>query len=110
MKRIKQCRSCPWRVGCVPDRDIPNYSRELHERLNRTVISGIASLTAPVNRIMACHYSESGAEIPCAGWLANQIGDGNNIAMRLAILVGKMPVPETDGPQHEHFEETLGDD
>ena len=30
---VRQCRSCPWRVDCVPDRDIPNgYYRWLRDQ------------------------------------------------------------------------------
>lgn len=105
-KVIKQCKSCPWRVGCVPDRDIPNgYSCELHEGLRNTIASGIASIGA--SRAMACHYSKPGEEFACAGWLKNQLGVGNNIGVRLAVATGRMPAPEVDGPQHESFEDTL---
>lgn len=58
MKRtITQCKSCPWRVDCVPDRDIPNgYSESLHRRLSCTIASG-STLTAGGLKAMACHYS-----------------------------------------------------
>lgn len=104
--KLKQCKSCPWRVDCVPDKDIPNgYSAALHEKLRATIQSGFSSLTC--RRAMACHYSNPGEETPCAGWLQNQLGPGNNIGARLAVMTGKWPVPEVDGPQHESFEDTL---
>jgi hypothetical protein len=56
---------------------------------------------------MACHYSEPGKEIHCAGWLSNQLGVGNNIGVRLKVMSGAMPVPEVDGPQHMTFQATL---
>jgi hypothetical protein len=56
---------------------------------------------------MACHYSKPGEEFACAGWLANQLGSGNNIGVRLAVAQGHLPVPEIDGEQHERFEDTL---
>lgn len=45
MNTVTQCDSCPWRVSCDPERDIPNgYSVELHENLRDTITSGIDSL------------------------------------------------------------------
>ena len=103
---IKQCKSCPWRVGCDPEADIPNgYSRELHERL-RSTIAEPGSLTGTL-AAMACHYSPVGAEFPCAGWLHHQLGVGNNIALRIAVMTGRVPAPEVDGEQYGSFEETL---
>ena len=104
----KQCRSCPWRVDCVPERDIPRYDRELHKSLRGLIVSELASLRPGRMRVMACHYSEPGEEFACAGWLHYSIGPGNNIGVRLSVMRGAMPMPEVDGPQHETFEETLG--
>ncbi len=102
---VKQCRSCPWRVDCEPDNDIPGYSKELHEKLRNTISSGLASLRG--GRVMACHYSKPGTEFPCAGWLENQCGVGNNLWVRMAMARGQLPVPEIDGEQVETFEETI---
>jgi hypothetical protein len=88
-------------------RDIPNYKPEMHAGLTKTIQSGPESLFGTTRHIMACHYAKPEAEFPCAGWLANQIGPGNNLGMRLAVMTGKMPVPMTDGAQHERFEDTL---
>lgn len=106
---IKQCRSCPWRVDCDPLTDIPNgYSVDLHERLRDTIATpGVASLFESCERGMACHYSEVGNEIPCAGWLHHQLGAGNNIRVRLNVMRGTLPVPEVDGEQHPDFDSTL---
>lgn len=103
---IRQCPSCPWRIDCVPEQDIPNgYSCDLHEQLRSTIATDVRM--SPVLRIMACHYSQPGQEIPCAGWLFNQLGAGNNITVRLAVMRGDLPVPETDGEQHATFDDTL---
>ena len=103
----KQCKTCPWRVGVDPDRDIPGgYSRELHAGLRGTIADGAHLSSGPI-RVMACHYSPVGAERACAGWLHNQLGPGNSLAVRLAVFAGKMPGPEVDGPQHDTFEATL---
>jgi hypothetical protein len=104
---VKQCKTCPWRVGVDPVRDIPNgYSVALHEGL-RDTIAEPGALRPGSGRVMACHYSKVGAETPCAGWLSNQLGPGNNIGVRLAVMTGQMPAPEVDGPQHETFDDTL---
>lgn len=104
---VKQCKSCPWRVDCVPDRDIPHgYSRELHAVLART-IARPGDLRPGGIRAMACHYSKIGEKFPCTGWIENQIGDGNNIGLRMAVMTGRMPMPEVDGEQHERFDDTL---
>lgn len=109
-EKLQQCKSCPWRVDCVPDADIPGYSRELHEGLRDTIRDGLESIPgigANCSRAMACHYSKEGEEHACAGWIYNQLGPGNNIGVRLAVAAGRLPVPEIDGPQHDTFEETL---
>ena len=55
--------------------------------------------------IMACHEHH---KAHCIGWLANQLGPGNNIALRMQMLkcenVGKLKVI---GEQHKTFNETL---
>lgn len=104
---VHQCRSCPWRVDCVPDRDIPNgYSRELHEGL-RSTIAVPGSVFATNDAAMACHYSKVGEEFVCAGWLYHQIGDGNSIQARMNVMRGRLPVPRVDGQQHRTFDATL---
>lgn len=107
-KTVTQCKSCPWRVDCEPVKDIPNgYSVELHERLRKTIKSGLESIPSCAFEIMACHYSKTGDEHACAGWIHNQLGAGNNIGVRLAVMSGRLPVPEIDGEQHETFDDTL---
>jgi hypothetical protein len=105
---VHQCLSCPWRVDCDPEQDIPHgYSVELHKKLRSSIAEpGALNLFCPL-QVMACHYSEPGAEFPCAGWLHHQLGPGNNIALRLQVLRGQMPVPVVEGKQHPTFEATL---
>ena len=104
----RQCATCPWKVGTVPDRDIPNgYHVELHESLRGTIQTGLGSLFRSCRTAMACHYSKRGEEFVCAGWLHHQLGVGNNISVRLAVASRQLPVPEVDGDQHESFEATL---
>lgn len=96
MKCRVQCKACPWRKDVKPDRDIPGgYCVKKHERLQETVadkddVAGqVRSLASPL-RLMACHESpgeESRRQsFVCVGWLDNQLGVGNNIALRLRAL------------------------
>ncbi len=110
----KQCKACPWRTDVDPH-DIPNgYCPTLHADLADTIakpaetaIDLCAALRAPL-RIMACHESKIGREIPCVGWLANQLGPGNNIKLRLAARHDRSLTDfELVGEQHERFEDTL---
>ena len=104
----RQCATCPWKVGTVPDRNIPNgYSAKLHKSLRGTIQTGLDSLFRSCRTMMACHYSKPGEDFVCAGWLYNQLGVGNNISVRLSVATGRLPVPEVDGDQHESFEDTL---
>jgi hypothetical protein len=105
-KTITQCKSCPWRVDCEPDKDIPNgYCVELHASLRRTISEGVESIDNP--HMMACHYSKPGEEFACAGWIFNQAGVGNNVGVRLRLMRGDLPVPIVVGKQHETFADTL---
>lgn len=107
-----QCKKCPWRKDVDPN-EIPNgYSRDLHCGLADTIAEpGAMPHSVKVRwtlRIMACHESKVGKEIPCIGWLANQLGDGNNIPLRIAAM---RDISLTDfelvGEQHKRFEDTI---
>lgn len=102
----KQCAKCPWRIDVDP-LDIPDgYTVEKHKALTSTCGVGLESLRCL--KIMACHESKFGAEIPCVGWMANQLGEGNNLGLRLAVIDGKIDAKfELAGDQHGSLEETL---
>lgn len=104
-KRQKQCAKCPWKVGVDP-RTIPNgYSEARHKALRRTIAEDESLRPTPA---MACHDTPIGAERACVGWLHNQLGVGNNIALRLAVIVGQVDGDyELAGPQHATFDSTL---
>ena len=110
--RTKQCAKCPWRVDVDPN-DIPDgYCPTKHRRLESTIArQGDLNLYGPV-KMMGCHESELGAETPCVGWMANQLGAGNNIGLRLWAMKNLKARLELCGEQHECFEDTLpcGDD
>lgn len=109
MKPRRQCKKCPWKVGVNPF-DIPGeYCPDKHAALADTIADPEApyDLTVPL-RIMACHETGVDAELPCVGWLVNQMGDGNNIPLRLAVITGRIDANvRTIGPQHETLAATL---
>lgn len=54
---------------------------------------------------MACHESHAAH---CLGWLANQIGAGNNIPLRIRMMdCENAGAIKLRGEQHERFEDTL---
>lgn len=115
LKRLCQCAKCPWKVSTDPH-DIPHgYSPEKHKALACTIaepgaISATRSVVAGLDvlRAMACHESPEGDEAHCVGWLAHQLGPGNNIALRLAVRdCQNVQHIQLDGEQHERFEDTL---
>lgn len=104
LKRTTQCVKCPWRVDVDPH-DIPNgYDVEKHHRLGNTIAQGF-NLFDDTLHIMACHETHNAH---CIGWLVNQTGPGNNIALRMKMMsCGNARKVRTRGEQHETFEDTL---
>lgn len=105
-----QCKQCPWKKGSNP-RDIPGeYSEEKHHALTRTIAEpGV--LRGEGLRMMACHETPNGRELPCVGWLVQQLGPGNNLDLRLAVMQGRVDDNvKTVGPQHKYLEDTFPED
>lgn len=104
-KPRKQCAKCPWKKSTNPH-DIPNgYCETKHANLSNTIAQGVELRMLPM---MACHETKPGKELPCVGYLAHQLGPGNNIGLRLRVVTGQIDANiETVGPQHERFEDTL---
>jgi hypothetical protein len=98
---------CPWKQSTDPN-DIPNgYNEKLHEGLDRTIAEPGAFHGGDIH-VMACHETRTGAELPCVGWLAHQLGPGNNLALRMRVINKQIDGDvETVGPQHKRFEDTL---
>lgn len=103
----KQCEKCPWKVGSNP-RDIPgDYNEDKHRGLARTIAEP-GKFTLGGIHIMACHETPPGRELPCVGWLHNQLGVGNNLGLRMLAMQGKVSTHvRVVGRQHERFEDTL---
>lgn len=106
LKRTQQCAKCPWRVGVNPHQ-IPNgYSVEKHKALACTIArpADLGSIRGEA-RVMACHETD---DAHCVGWLAHQLGPGNNLGLRMQMLscenAGDIKLI---GEQHERFEDTL---
>ncbi len=110
-KKQIQCAKCPWKVSTDPH-EIPNgYDEDLHRQLAHTIAApaSLEGLTKCRVRVMACHETPPGNERHCVGWLANQLGPGNNLPLRMAVILKQIAVPDFElvGPQHERFEDTL---
>lgn len=106
IKPRRQCAKCPWKTSTDPC-DIPNgYDEGKHRALSSTIAEPGA--LRPDGLRMACHETPQGKELPCVGWLVNQLGPGNNIGLRFAVATGRIDGNvRTVGPQHERFEDTL---
>ena len=104
----KQCAKCPWRKDVNPF-DIPDgYCPMKHANLKETIADPEVIRISGDLRIMACHESKVGRESPCVGWLAHQLGPGNNLLLRLrAIGDPSLADLVLVGDQHETFEDTL---
>jgi hypothetical protein len=103
----KQCKKCPWKVSTNP-REILNGYCELAHRDLKGTIAEPGRFSAGALRVMACHETDVGDEIPCVGWLAHQLGHGNNIALRMAVMRHQIDADvELVGRQHPNFGATL---
>lgn len=102
--RLKQCKACPWKLSTNPHTDIPGgYDSAKHAKLINCT-GGLEALGKPI-RAMACHESPPGREQACVGWVANQLGPGNNIALRMQAMDGRFAGLETDGEQYNSLRE-----
>ena len=57
--------------------------------------------------IMACHESKAGSEYACVGWLDNQLGPGNNLALRMRAIAREFDPRKlvVEGDQYDSIEE-----
>lgn len=122
LKRTRQCEHCPWRKDCDPNQIPHGYSEALHHGLRRTIADmpegkgkSVEEYAEQLSRhlatplvAMSCHEHDSDEEVHCVGWLMNQLGEGNNVVLRMkmadcenvrdVVLVGE---------QHACFDDTL---
>lgn len=104
----RQCAKCPWRTSTNPFEIPDGYDVKMHASLTSTIAKPGDFRPTGTLRMMACHESYRTKERPCVGWLVNQLGPGNNIPLRLAVMTGAINGNvRTVGPQHERFEDTL---
>lgn len=113
LKRTAQCNGCPWRVEADP-REIPNgYCETKHRALSRTIAtdpltSAMQAMTGQPLHVFACHETQ---DAHCIGWLMNQLGPGNNIALRMDVRhCDNIHKVRLKGEQHARFEDTLPED
>jgi hypothetical protein len=106
LKRLNQCAKCPWKVSTDPH-DIPDgYSEDQHRALSCTIAEP-GSLQS-TGRAMSCHEHSPADETHCVGWVAHQLGPGNNIGLRMSIRnCENAQHIKLHGEQHQTFEATL---
>lgn len=111
MVKRRQCAKCPWKVSTNPH-EIPNgYNVDQHRGLTNTIANPGEPRFSSELRLMACHETKVGKELPCVGWLDNQINEGNNLRLRLAVIEGRYSTDyELDGEQHASLEDTFPSD
>lgn len=108
LKREHQCAKCPWKKSTDPHEIPDGYSVDAHRSLACTIAEpGALRFGRTAARAMACHESKPGDESHCIGWLAHQLGPGNNIGLRLEMLSYDLSGVKLDGDQHDRFEDTL---
>jgi hypothetical protein len=102
LKKTKQCEKCPWRKQVNPY-DIPDgYDIDKHKALAKTIATDTEIRDTLV--AMECHET---SEAHCIGWLHNQLGEGNNLTLRLKMLSCSNRDYEIIGEQHINFEDTI---
>lgn len=92
--------------------DIPDgFNYETHRRLGADIQRTATRLGSNMElHMMACHDTPANTprEKPCIGWIANQMGPGNNIVLRLrAISDPKFGDIRTIGKQRTSYAEIL---
>lgn len=81
----RQCKTCPWRVENDP-MDIPNGPKEAAVDLLSGWSTGLQLAPSRMGG-MGCHQSKMDeTDLPCVGWLAWELGPGNNIGLRVRVM------------------------
>ena len=105
LKSYKQCQKCPWKKDVDPN-EIPNgYCKTKHTALRNTIADkNNPDIHSGALHVMCCHEHQ---EAHCIGWLVNQLGEGNNIPLRIRMMQFNLSGLELEGDQHHNFEDTL---
>lgn len=108
MKHVVQCAKCPWKKSTNPF-DIPDgYDEMLHKNLSCTIAKEENEFNPNLIRAMACHKSSIKEPYFCIGWLSNQLGQGNNIPLRIHMRnYTNLSQLRVVGEQHSNFQDTL---
>ena len=105
---MKQCAKCPWKLGTDPSEIPDGYDPVKHEALRATIAEPGRFSAAPLRlRLMACHEFPVSAKRACVGWLAHQLGPGNNIGLRIVACDMRFGSIDLEGAQCQSFDETL---
>jgi hypothetical protein len=92
----RPCRACPWK-RTTNDADIPRFQVELARNLRSSCEQGFQPM-------FACHESEPGNEIVCAGYMASD-DCMNNFYVRLALVQGRILMLVRDPGLFHTYEE-----
>lgn len=102
----KQCDQCPWKISTDSRTILCAYWHPKKRTLRSTKENGVIEHTL---HIITCHEYPAGEEIPCVGWIDNQLRAGNNMMLNLIVEGGFLSADyELDGEQHVRFEDTMG--
>ncbi len=107
LKRTAQCAKCPWLKDVDPHEIPDGYCETRHRALESTIAqpASLVDVGARELHVMACHETE---DAHCVGWLMNQLGPGNNIALRLRMRgCENARNLRLRGEQHATFKDTL---
>lgn len=90
LHRKLPCEECPWRRDTEPGQ----FPAERYEALRATSCTegGHPGLGDPM---FACHKSQEGREVACAGWLA--VEGAAHVRVRIALATGELPAEATRG-------------
>lgn len=86
-RRKRPCGECPYRRDVEPGM----FSAERFEDLRETAIDIAPETVEDIfsQPMFACHMTDEGKEVACAGWLA--VSGENHIGVRVAVSQGRLP-------------------
>lgn len=112
LKRTKQCANCPWKKSTKHE-DIDRregFDVEYYKSVRDDFVSrpGFIGMSQDHDN-MGCHKHPDEDDVPCIGWLAHEVGPGNNIGLRLWLTQFENSWDiETVGEQHKSIYDFFG--